>query len=333
MALKSVSGFMPDWPNEEIFLRTLEEREKAAPEDLISIYSPVYKYYKNMGFLEVVDDIGPYNPITVQTQENKTVKTWSGFDDADNAPSEGLKQAQALYGHLTAVEMYNYENMIKSSGRTQRIDLMKVMRDQTEGTVNNLLENILMGTQVADGRTPDSFGAVVAYDGALHSVDPTAVSWGDLWQPVKTYKTGTTPFALATEFRTGMRKFVRALKLFDTRMRLFIAGEDVYDAAQAWAEDKLRVTFGDIKSSKGWGDSEMFDVNGRTWVYSDKLAAKTVWGINPYKCRIRVHSGTNMKYGPWENLPGKVATRKRTLLHIMSVYTRDRRVNGSITFS
>ena len=137
--------------------------------------------------------------------------------------------------------------------------MMRTKRDQTQSTINNKIENWLMGSQTADGRNPDSFGAIVAYDGTLHGVDPTAVSWGAKWQPVKTYKTGTTAFALSTEFRAGMRKFGRALKLYDPRMRLLIAGEDVYDAAQSWAEGKLQVRLDEIKSSSGWGDLEMFD--------------------------------------------------------------------------
>ena len=102
MALESVSGFMPSWPNEEIYIRTLEEREKLAPEDLISIYSPVYQYYKAKDLIEYPSDIGIYNPITVQTAENETRQGVQRLrrrrQYAERGPGAGARALRASHG-------------------------------------------------------------------------------------------------------------------------------------------------------------------------------------------------------------------------------------------
>jgi hypothetical protein len=149
-----------------------------------------------------------------------------------------------------------------------------------------------------------------------------------------TYKTGTTPYALSTEFRLGVRKFVRELTRYDRRAEiLLVAGEDVYDAFQAWAEGKVEMSLKEIFRSQGWGDANTFQSRGQTIIYSPELPAKEMWGINTRVTKIRVPRTTNMVYTPWQFLENKMQVKKRNLLHTMAVYSRDRRLNGRIVYS
>ena len=115
---------------------------------------------------------------------------------------------------------------------------------------------------------------------------------------------------------------------------VLICGEDLYNEHQKSAESALRLTIADLKSQQSWGSYEMFDYNGTTIVYEPALAAKEGWLINfKMGIRVRIHSGTNFIWTPWESITAKVQTKKRNLLVYACVYAKSRRANSRIVFS
>jgi len=315
---------------DSLFLATMDEMDKNI-EDLIDIKDPVWEAMRERGRIEYVSSRGLYVPINLRTKGNNTVKFFSGYDDADNTPTENLEQARAQYGHIGGTQMYTREEVEALQGSQQLIDLANDKKEQLETEMNNTISAHLMSTSVADGRQPDSLGAIVTQSNTVHGINASTSAF---WQPVRSYKTGTTAFALATEFREGVRKFVRTLTRYDRAAEiLLICGEDVYDAFQAWSESKVEMSLKEIFKSQGWGDANTFQSRGQTIIYSPELAAKTMWGINTKVTRIRVPRTTNMVYTPWQFLENKMQVKKRNLLHTMAVYCRDRRSNGLITYS
>jgi hypothetical protein len=149
-----------------------------------------------------------------------------------------------------------------------------------------------------------------------------------------TYKTGTTPFALATEFREGVRKHVRDVRRFKKNGKLlFICGESVFDAFQDWAEEKVRMTYSEIEKSEKWGDADAIKQYGnRTIVFDDSLPAKEMWSINLSCTKARILRGANFTPQPWQMMEGKLA-KKRDVVLFMAVYTRNRRANGRLVYS
>ena len=318
---------------DDLFITTLDERETDVG-NLIDIKDPVWEHMKERGAIEYRSGRGLYVPVNLMTKTNSTAKFFTHYDDADNTPQDALEQAKAAYGKIAGVQMYSREELEINSGAEQLIDLVDTKRDQLETSLNNVIAGHLMLSTTADGRAPDTLGAVVTQGVSLHGIDP-ATAGNDWWQPVRTYKTGTTAFALATEFRQGLRKFYRQLSLYDRAPQLLtIAGEDVYDAYQAWAEGKLQLQgIGSLKGSESWGDANTFEHRGSTVVYSPQLPAKEAWGLNLKTTKIRVPRSTNFTYTPWQMMEGKFAAKKRNCLFTFAVYCRDRRCNGRIVFS
>lgn len=317
---------------DDLFISTLDEMDKDT-ENLIDIHDPVWEHMKEHGGIEYRSGRGLNVPVHLVVKDNPTIKHYTHYDDADNTPSDAMDQAKAAYGNVAGVQMYSREELEVNQGEEQLLDLVRVKREQLETGLNNEVANHLMTSTVADGRKPDSLGAVVTQDVALHGIDPT-VTGQDWWQPVRTYKTGTTAFALATEFRLGVRKFHRALTLYDRSPKLlYVAGEDVYDEFQEWAEGKVEMNIRDLQDSRNWGDGNTFPVRGTTVVYSPQLAAKEMWGLNLKTTKIRVPRSSNFTFTPWQMLEGKVAAKKRNCLFSYAVYCRDRRCNGRIVYS
>jgi len=323
---------------EEFFLATMEEYDKEmGVESFIDIQNETWMALNSLGGIETRASTGAYKKIPMRVRENDTVKSFSGYDDLNNTPQESLEEGRAQWGQIVGVQMYNDEEMRKNSGKEQIIDLVEEKYSTLQESMTNYVATDLMGSQAADGRKFDGLGRIVTQDVSLHGIDPTDATkpWAaSYWNPVRTYKTGTTAFALSTEFETGRRKFFRELRRWKKNGRLLlICGADVFDAFQAWAEDKIRMTYTEVKNSDKWGDAEMIKMYGnRSIVYDDTLPAKEMWGINLDTTKVRVLSGANFQPTPWQMMEGKLA-KKRNVIHYMMVYTRNRRANGKIVFS
>lgn len=316
---------------EQLFLATMDALKDDGAE-VIDIQDPIWKYLTGRNLIEYVDEIGTEVRIAIMDKENNTVKFHTGYDDVDNTPADAIGVIQYPYGQVVGTQMYNREELTKNTGQQQLIDMVKKKTEQINIGMTNFVSTWLKGTQTADGRKFTGLGNLIAHDTASGGVDPTQAG-KDWWNPKLIYKTGTTKYALATEMRSGLRKLYRQCTRYGTKPDLIICGEDVYDAHQAWAEEKLRVTMDEIKESSGWGDFNMYSVNGSTILWDEDMDAKTVWAINFRKgVRVRIHRGTNFTFEPWQMMPNKVAKKRDCLLY-MNVYAEDRRCLGSMQFT
>ncbi len=335
---------------DDMFMATMEEFDKEIMDEL-SVSHPVWEYLQRNNLIEYVDEIGTHVAGRLRKYKNGTVKWVSGYDDADNVPSQLLGEAKFAYGHLHGVQMYNREELIKNSGKQQMIDLVEEKSNQLLEDLDTEAAETILGTQDADGRKPVGIGRIMDETVAVGGIDP-ATAGNDFWKPYRCYKTGTTAFALATEFRDGMRKLYRtvhvngggrvlgaskkdkAANLTRNSGYVLVCGEDLYNEHQKSAENALRLTIADLKSQQGWGSFEMFDYNGTTIIYEPTLGAKEGWLIN-FKTgiRVRVHRGTNFKFSDWMMMPNKAQAKKRDNLTYLAVYAKSRRANGKIIFS
>ena len=199
-------------------------------------------------------------------------------------------------------------------------------RDQIERLEGILLQMEVQGAGVAidtwhhfaDGLVTRTIliPAGTMLTGAAHKAEHLNIAHGDI--------------TVWTE--AGMRRLTRQCTYQAEVPNVLLCGEDLYDAHQAWAEEKLQLRIGDIKDSAGWGDYEMFDFNGRTIMYSQAMPAKTGWLLNMKRTKVRIHRGTNFTFESWQMLPSKVA-KKRDCLTYAAVYTKRRNANGVITFT
>lgn len=329
---------------DDMFMATMEEMDKEIADEL-GIAHPFWEFIQRMNLIEMRADIGTHVRGSRNTKRNPTVQWITGYDDAITTPAALLDEVRFAYGHLTARQMYNREELTKNQGPTQLIDLVEGKTDQAFRDVNEEFANTIVGTQNADGRKPLGLGRIMDETLACGGVDPAVDA---TWKPNRIYKTGTTNFTLATEFRDGIRKLYRSQQVNGGGMTLgqkmngrsgrkrclFMCGEDLFNEHQKWAESYLKVSMDEIKDSSGWGDYEMFDFNGRTIVYEPALAAKEGWFLNMENgVRVRVHTGTYFTWTPWQMMPAKVQTKARDNLTYVCVYTRSRRANARIVFS
>lgn len=335
---------------DDMFMATMEEMDKEI-QDEISVSHPIWEYLQRNNLIEYVDNIATHVHVSLRTKKNPTVKWHTGYDDADSTPAQLLDEAKFAYGHLTARQMYNREELIKNSGPQQLIDLVEGKEDQTIADLNEEFADTIIGTQDADGRKPLGIGRIMDPAAAVGGIDPTAPG-KEFWKPFKCEKSAGVNFALATEFNEGMRKLYRKIHISGGGKVLgdnpkdgkgvalarntgfvLVCGEDMYDKMQAKAEAALRISIADLKNQQSWGSYEMFDYNGTTIVYDPSLGAKVGWLVNFKRgVRVRIHKGTNFLWTPWEMNPGKVGVKQRDNLTYVAVYARSRRANGVITF-
>jgi len=336
---------------DDMFMATMEEMDSEIQDEL-AVSHPIWEYLQRNNQIEYVDEIATHVPVHLRTKRNPTVKWHSGYDDADSTPAKLLDEAKFAYGHLTGRQMYNREELTKNSGKQQLIDLVESKADQLFADVNEEFANTIIGTQDGDGRKPTGLGRIMDPALAVGNINPATPGF-EFWKPFKCEKTPGVNFALATEFRDGMRKLYRKIHLSGGGKKLgekpkdgkglpltsgsgyvLICGEDLYNEHQKAAENALRLTIADLKSQQAWGDFEMFDYNGTTIILEEALPAKEGWLINFKRgIRVRVHSGTNFLWTPWEKLPQKVETKARDNLTYVCVYAKSRRANGRINFT
>lgn len=316
---------------DDMFMATMEEMDKEV-ENLIDIKDPIFQYLKKNNLIEFRDSIGTHVPVKLMDKPNSTVKDFSHYDDVDNTPQDLLSEAKFAYGHIVGTQMYSREELTKNSGDEQLIDLVETKTEQLQTSMTNHFSERIKGDQDADGRSFMGLGRIMTVDAVCGGIDPTAAGYA-YWNPQQGLKAGGGQFALATELRAGMRRLTRLCTQRNDAPDVMIAGEDVYDAMQAWAEDKLRLSLSELKESSGWGDFEMFTFNGRTIIYDPDMTAKRADLVNFKKyVKVRIHRGTNFVMEPWQMMESKVA-KKRNCLVYASVYCKRRNANGTITFS
>lgn len=338
-------------PIDDMFMATMDEMDKEISDEVV-ISHPIWEYLQRNNLIEYRDSIGLYVPVHLRTKKNPTVQWHTGYQDANSTPAELLNEARFFYGHLTGRQLYNREELVKNQGEEQLIDLVEGKQDQLHSDLNEEFATTIIGTQDADGKKPMGLGRVMDETAACGGINP-ATPGNEFWKPFVCEKTPGVDFALATEFRDGMRKLYRNLhvsgggkKLGDnpkdgkgapvkhTSGYVLLCGEDLYNEHQKYAENALRITIADIKAQQSWGDFEMFDYNGTTIVYEPAMAAKEGWLVNFKRgVRVRIHSGTNFTWTPWRFLDNKVEVKYRDNLTYAAVYAKSRRANGKITFS
>jgi hypothetical protein len=320
------------WPNEDIFIATMEERQTEWTNE-ITINHPLYYYYKENGLIEQASDIGAYVPVKIVARANSTVKDFAAYEDVDLTPQDALDEAKFGYGYTVGTQMYSYQEVTVANSKNAIIDLVRAKEEQLMETMQNHFGGKIIGTQDADGRSIMGIGRIMAYDQSCGGIDPTAAGYG-YWNPQRGLKPAGTQYALATELRAGMRRLERLCTYNFEVPSLWLMGEDVYDAMVAYLESKagfLNPT--DMKKQKEWTDFNMAaDQKGRTYIYDASLGSKDAWLINTKRTKIRVHTGTYFAFQPWMRMEKKVA-KKRECLLAASVYTKRRNANGYITFT
>jgi hypothetical protein len=317
---------------EDLFLSSMELLD-GDPAQQIAIPYPLWRYLEDSNLIEKRGTISDRVTKKLIDKENPTVKMMTHYDDLDLIPAEALSEAVFTYGHAVGTQMYSREEMVKNTGEHQLVDLIDTKRKQLEIGMKNKVGEQFMGSQDADGRTWMGLGRALAYGQACGGINPATAGFA-YWNPQRGLKKGTsTQYKLATEFRDGHRRMSRLCSYrLQEQVDVVVCGEDVYDQYQAWAENILRLSIDDLKSQKGWGDFEMFPMNGRTIIYDDNLDAKMAWWLN-FKSgvKVRAHSGSFFTYDPWQPVSGKAAKSRNCFLYLC-VYVENRDVSGVIEY-
>lgn len=333
---------------DDMFMATMEEFDAEIADSLV-VAHPFWEYLQRYDLIEMPGEISTHVIVKRNTSRNPTIQWITGYDDANSTPAQVMGEAKFSYGHLAGRQMYNREEITKNAGKYQLIDLVQAKAKQLIRDLREEFANTIVGTQDADGRKLMGLGRIMDETLTCGGIDPAVDT---TWKPARIYKTGTTAFALATEFRDGIRKMYRYQSIYGGGVNLsqsggkdgksrgnkkrcvLLAGEDLYNEHQKWSETILRLSMDEIKGSSGWGDYEMFDHNGKTVVYEPALAAKEGWFLDMDEgVRVRVHSGTYFMWTPWEVLTNKVQAKARDNLTYAAVYSNDRRANARIVFS
>lgn len=318
---------------DDLLITTLQELEKDVT-DLVTVKHPLYWLYKQNNWIEFKDTIGAYVPVPLMDKANTTVKSFSGYDDADMTPQDALSEARFAYGHMAGTQMYNREQLIKNANNIK--ELSQVLQEQLVASLTNHFGDLIIGSQDADGKDIMGIGRVMAYDQSCGGITPTTPGY-EYWNPKRGLKSGGGQYALATEMREGMTSLIMETTRNGETPKVWLMGQDVYLENELWWQGKLAISAADYKArfkNDGFEDFNLFtDTMGRTYIYEPGLPAKTAWLLNPKRTIIRIHTGTNFVFEPWQFVPGKIAAKSRQLLLYAAVYCKRRDANGYIEFT
>jgi hypothetical protein len=321
------------WPNEDIFLATIEELSNDMVTSELVINHPLYYWYKENKLIEMRSDVSTHISVRLRARENSTVKDFGAYEDLDLTPQDVLDEGKFTYGYTAGTQIYSFQEVNAASSKSAIIDLVSQKQEQLLETMTNHFGATIIGSQNGDGKTMMGFGRIMAYNQPCGNIDPTVPGF-EYWNPQRGLKSGGAQYSLATEFRAGMRKLTRECTYNFETPNLWLMGEDVYDAQEAFVEDKVRITpASGMRDQKVWNDFEAFmDQKNRVYIFDKSLDPKTAWLINTKRTKIRVQSSTYFKFEPWKTIQGKVAKYRECLL-VAATYTTRRNTNGTITFT
>lgn len=317
---------------EDMFLTTMQELDKEIVNHL-KVNHAVWEVLKSRNLIKYQSDISTDIQIPLMFKPNSTIKSFTGYDDADLTPQDATDYAIYLWGHIAGTQMYNREEMEKNKNMSQLLDLIEIKTEQLKTSINNHFAGKLIGSQDYDGRDFMGLGLIVEPDAKCGGIDPTAAGYS-LWNPQVAYKdeSAKTNYPLA-EHREGLRKLRRRCTIAGRSPDLFFMGEDVWEQHCAWLDNKTTVNI----NAKDAAMIESYELRidaGKFYIYDENLDPKTAWAFN-FKDRgvqLRIHKDTNFSFQPWENTPNKIASKHRHCLLYASVVCLERRLNGKIEF-
>ena len=316
---------------EDMFLTTLSELDTELVNEL-KVDHAIYNYLDSKKLIKFQKDISTDIVIPILSKENSTVKSITGYDDADLTPQDATTNAKYLWGHIAGTQMYNREEMVKNSGKHQLMDLIEIKTEQLKESINNHFADKLIGAQDCNGRDILGLGRIMTPGAVVGGIDPSASGFA-FWDINQSFKDGTAEkWSLATDLRAGLRHLRRQCTKNGMAPDVYFCGEDVYDAILADMENKMQMTPEQMKTFEG---HEALAHNNLVYVYDKELDPKTAWALN-FRNRgveLRIHSDTNFAFQPWENTAGKVQTKHRHCLLYSAVVCRQRNLNGLIEFA
>lgn len=318
---------------EDIFLHSMYELDKELVNHL-KVNHPLWEVLKNRNLIKYQNNVSTDIQIPLLTKPNSTVKSFTGYDDADLTPQDATEYAIFMWGHIAGTQMYNREEMEKNAGDSKLKDLMETKTEQLKTSINNHFATKLIGNQNYDGRDFMGIGRILQKNAVCGGINPTKSGYS-FWNPQIALKdeSSNTKYPLS-EHRAGLRKLRRKCTIANRTPDVFFLGEDVYEIHCDWMESKSQIQYRKDEADMV-GGFEMLINNGKYYIYDENLPAKEAWALN-FKDRgvqLRIHKNTNFSMQPWEMTPNKIATKHRHCLLYASVVCCERRLNGKIVFS
>ncbi len=317
---------------EDMFLHSMYELDKGLV-NMLKVNHAIWEILQSRKLIKYQSDVSTDIQIPLLTKANTTIKSFTGYDDADLTPQDATQYAIYMWGHIAGTQMYNREEMEKNSGESKLLDLMETKTEQLKTSIDNHFATKLIGSQDYDGRDFMGLGRIVTKDAVCGGIDPTATG-NAFWNPQVAFKDpgNSTKFPL-DEHREGIRKLRRKCTIGGRSPDVFFMGEDIWEAHCKWLESILQVQVSPEKAAMMESFEMLFHM-GRYFIYDENLDAKTVWAFN-FKNRgvqLRIHKNTNFSMQPWEVTPNKIATKHRHCLLYATVVCCERRLNGMMEF-
>ena len=317
---------------EDMFLTTLYELDKELV-NMLKVNHAVWEVLKSRNLIKYQADISTDVQIPLMFKPNTTIKSYTGYDEADLTPQDATDYAVYMWGHIAGTQMYNREEMQKNSGKSQLLDLVEIKTEQLKTSINNHFAEKLIGDQDYDGRDFMGLGRIVKKDAICGGIDPTKTGYSK-WNPQVAYKdeSGQTKYPLL-QHREGLRKLRRRCTIAGRSPDLFFMGEDVWEQHCKWLDDKTQV----VMKPEDAAMIESYELRidaGKFYIYDENLDPKTAWAFN-FKDRgvqLRIHKETNFSMQPWEITPNKIAAKHRHCLLYATTVCCERRLNGMIEF-
>lgn len=317
---------------EDMFLHTMYELDKDLV-NMLKVNHVIWEILQSRNLIKYQGDISTDIQIPLLTKPNSTIKSYTGYDDADLTPQDATQYAIYLWGHIAGTQMYNREEMEKNQGKSRLLDLIETKTEQLKTSINNHFAEKLIGTQDYDGRDFMGLGRIITKDAVCGGIDPTATG-NSFWNPQIAFKNPATSekFPLS-EHRQGIRKLRRQCTIAGRSPDIFFMGEDVWETHCDWLDSVNQVQVDPMKAAL-MESYEMLYHAGKYFIYDEDLDPKECWAFN-FKDRgvqLRIHKNTNFSFQPWEITPNKIATKHRHCLLYATVVCCERRLNGKIEF-
>lgn len=317
---------------EDMFLHCMYELDKELV-NMLKVNHVIWEILKERKLIKYQADVSTDIQIPLLTKPNTTIKSFTGYDDADLTPQDATQMAIYMWGHIAGTQMYNREEMEKNSGESKLLDLVETKTEQLKTSINNHFAEKLIGNQDYDGRDFMGLGRIVTLDAVCGGINPTETG-NTFWNPQVIFKdpANSTLYPLA-EHREGLRKLRRRCTIAGRSPDIYFMGEDIWETHCAWLDNKT-VVYVKPEDAALIESYELKIDCGKYYIYDENLDPKTVWAFN-FKDRgveLRIHKNTNFSMQPWEITPNKIATKHRHCLLYAATVCRERRLNGMMQF-
>jgi len=253
-----------------------------------------------------VEDGGEFIIEPLMSGRNTTAKSYSGYEDLDITPQEGIDAAQFSWKQVSVSIAISGEEERKNKGKSRVINLLEGKINQAEMSLTEAM-NGQIHTDGTGNSSKDITGlkAMVESTGTYAGIN-RATAGNEFWQA---HTTGSTTAMTLALLRT---KYNAVSKGGKETPNLILSASGHYEAYEELMAGKSTFEMVQNRAQKLLGDAgfDALRFKGAGWTWDEQAPTDRTYFLNTKFMGLTVHSDANFSTTPFqkpENQDAKVA--------------------------